>query len=237
MRTVLILAMFAASLADAAWSDYEETRDLTLDAEGVDTVEIDAGAGSLEVEGSADAAAISVTAIITVPGKNEEKAREIIESDMVLTLERAGDKAVLNAYFESDGWHWGDSPGIRLEVEVPRRLGLRIDDGSGSIEVRDVSGDIEIDDGSGSLKMVNVGGDIRIEDGSGSVTVENAGGNVSINDGSGSIMVSEVVGSVVIDDGSGSINVSDVDQDLIIEDDGSGSLSFARISGRVEKAD
>ena len=46
-----------------------------------------------------------------------------------------------------------------------------------------------------------------------------------------------VHGSVVIDDGSGDINVSDVEADLIIEDDGSGSLSFARVNGRVEKED
>lgn len=237
MRTYLLLGMFVASLTNAAWRDYEETRDLSLDAGGIDTLQIDAGAGSLEVRGNADANMISVTALIQVPGKKEEKALEIIESDLVLTLGRNGDKAVLNGYFESNGWGWGDSPSVRLEVEVPDQLGLEIDDGSGSIKVWDVSGNIEIDDGSGSLEMTNVGGDIRIEDGSGSFSVHGAGGDISINDGSGSITVEGVRGSVFVDDGSGSIDISDVDADLIIEDDGSGSLNFARINGRVEKDD
>ncbi len=236
MRTFLILGMFTASLVHAAWSDYEETRDLTLDAGGIDTVVIEAGAGSLEVRGSADAKSISVTALIQVPDK-EEKAQKGIESDLVLTLERDGDSAVLNGYFESSGWSWGDSPSIRLEVEVPDRVGLDIEDGSGSIKIWDVSGDIKIEDGSGSLQMSNVGGDIRIEDGSGSISVEGVGGDISIDDGSGSITVKDVRGSVIVDDGSGGINVSDVDADLIIEDDGSGSLNFARINGRVEKDD
>ncbi len=236
MRTFLILGMFTASLANAAWRDYEETRDLTLDAAGIDTVVIEAGAGSLEVRGNADANAISVTALIQVPEK-EEKALKIIESDLVLTLERDGDSAVLNGYFESNGWGWGDSPSIRLEVEVPDRVGLEVDDSSGSIIIRDVSGDIDIEDGSGSLQMSNVGGNVRIEDGSGSVSVEGVGGDISINDGSGSITVKDVRGSVVVDDGSGSINVTDVDADLIIKEDGSGSLNFARIEGRVEKDD
>ncbi len=236
MRTILILGMFTASLANAAWRNYEETRELTLDAGGIKTIEIEAGAGSLEVRGSADADAISVTALIQVPEK-EEKARKIIESDLVLTLERDGDLAVLNSYFESAGWHWGDSPSIRIEVEVPRRLGLEIEDGSGSIKIWDVSGDIEIEDGSGSLQMSNVGGDIRIEDGSGSVSVEGVGGDISIDDGSGSITIKDVRGSVIVDDGSGSINVTDVDADLIIKEDGSGSLSFARINGRIQKDD
>ncbi len=236
MRTFLILGMFTASLAHAAWRDYEETRDLTLDANGIETVVIEAGAGSLEVRGSADARSISVTAYIHVPAK-EAKALEIIESDMVLKLERDGDSAVLHGYFEHSGWNWGDSPSIRLEVEVPARVGLDIEDGSGSMHVRDVSGDIRIDDGSGSLKMSNVGGDIDIEDGSGSVSIEGVGGDISIDDGSGSITVKDVRGSVIIDDGSGSITVTDVDADLTIVDDGSGGLNFARIEGRVEKAD
>ena len=236
MRTFLILGMFTASLANAAWRDYEESRNLTLDAGGIDTVEIEAGAGSLEVRGSADAQAITVTALIQVPEK-EEKAQKIIESDLVLTLERNGDTAVLNGYFESSGWGWGDSPSIRLEVEVPERVALEIEDGAGSIKIWDVSGNIAIEDGSGSLQMSNVGGDIRIEDGSGSISVEGVGGDISIDDGSGSITVKDVRGSVVVDDGSGGINVTDVDADLIIEDDGSGALNFARIDGRVEKKD
>jgi hypothetical protein len=237
MRTLIILGMFTASLAHAAWSDYEESRELTLDASGISKLEIKAGAGSLEVSGSADADSITVTALIQVPGEKEEKAKKIIESDLVLTLERQGDAAVLNGYFESGGWGWGESPGVRLEVQVPGRVGLDVDDGSGSIEIRDISGDIDIEDGSGSLQMTNVGGDIRIEDGSGSVTVEGVGGDISITDGSGSITVRDVRGSVVVDDGSGSINVTDVDADLIIEDDGSGSLNFAGINGRVQKDD
>lgn len=236
MRTILILGMFTASLASAAWHDYEETRDFTLDASGVNTVDIQAGAGSLEVHGSKDARAISVTAIIQVP-ENEEKARKIIEKNMVLSLERNGDSAVLNGYFESSGWGWHDSPGIRLEVELPERMALKIDDGAGSIKIRDVSGDIRVEDGSGSLHMTNVGGDIVIVDGSGSLFVDGVGGSISIDDGSGSITVKNVRGSVVVDDGSGGISVTDVDEDLIIKDDGSGSLNFARVNGHVEKND
>jgi hypothetical protein len=237
MRTFLILGMFTASLANAAWRNYEEVRDLTLDAAAVRSVDIEAGAGSLEVRGIPGADRISVTALIQVPGTSDEKARKVIESDMVLTLEAEGDKAVLNGYFDSNGWVWDESPGIRLEVEVPQRVSLEINDGSGSIEIRDVAGDIKVEDDSGSLQMTNVGGEIRIDDSSGSISVEGAGGNISINDGSGSITVKDVRGGVTVDDGSGSINVSDIDADLIIENDGGGSLNFARINGSVESGD
>ena len=150
MRAFLVLGMFTASLSNAAWRDYQEARDLALDARGVNIVEIVTGAGSLEVRGNPNARKISVTAPIQVPGKNEEKARKVIESRLVLTLERDGDSAALNGYFDSSRWGWGGSPSVRLEVEVPESVGLDIQDGAGSIKVRGVLGDIIVEDGSGS---------------------------------------------------------------------------------------
>jgi hypothetical protein len=237
MRVFLILGMFTASLTNAAWHEYEEVRNLTLDAGGINTVEIEAGAGSLDVRGNPGAKKISVTALIQVPGKSDEKAQKVIESDLVLTLERDGDVAVLIGYFDSSSWGWDDNPSVRLEVEVPESVGLDIEDGAGSIEIRDVLGEIIVEDGSGSLQMTNIGGEVRVIDGSGSISVERVGGDISIEDGSGSITVQDVRGSVIIDDGSGSINVTDVDEDLVIENAGSGSLNFARVNGHVEKKD
>ena len=87
MRTILILAMFAASLADAAVSAYEEVRELTLDTSGVNTLKIEAGAGHLDVVGVPGSGAVTVTATIHVPGGDDDKTRAKIERDIVLTLE------------------------------------------------------------------------------------------------------------------------------------------------------
>jgi hypothetical protein len=234
MRSIIVMAMFTASLASAAWNDYEEQRDLNLSASGIDAVDIDAGAGSLEISGVSGADEIAVTAIILVPDRDDDKARKIIESDLVLTLEKQGDTAVLRAYFDHGSRLFGDSPRVQLIMRMPDNLNLAVEDGSGSMSVADISGTIDIEDGSGSITMTNVGGEVRINDGSGSITVDGVGGDISIDDGSGSIRVRGVAGSVVIDDGSGSINVSDVEQDLIIVDDGSGGLDFSDIKGQVE---
>ena len=131
-----------------------------------------------------------------------------------MTLERSGDTAILKSYFDYRGR--GDSPVIHLNVRMPAGLNLDVEDGSGSLKVMDVTGDINIDDGSGSITMDRVGGNVEIEDGSGSITVTEVGADLSINDGSGSIKAMSVGGSVTVDDGSGSINVRDVEEDLII---------------------
>jgi len=236
MRSILITTLFMATQATAAWSDYEEVRELSLGTGGIETLTIDNGAGSVDITGVSGTDEISVTATVLVPGKNEDKARRKIESSLVLTLEQVRETAVLKAYFKNGGglFSFGDSPSVRLEVRMPEQLRLEIDDGSGSIDITGVRGSIVVDDGSGSLTMTDVGGDVEIDDGSGSISVQGVGGDISINDGSGGIRVRDVAGSVIVDDGSGSIDVSDVEKDLIIVDDGSGGLDFSNISGRVE---
>ena len=234
MRAILILAMFTVSLANAGWNDYEEIRDLRLDARGIGALQIESGAGSLEVEGISGADEIVVKAIILVPGKSDEKAQKIIADNLVLVLEKRGDSAILKGYFDGNNWSWGDSASVRLEVHVPNNLSLDVEDSSGSIVINDVSGDIQIDDSSGSIKMGNVGGSVDIEDGSGSISVSGVGDDISIEDGSGSITVHDVQGSVFVDDGSGSVNVEGVAKDLIIKDNGSGSINYSDVQGNVE---
>jgi hypothetical protein len=237
MRNTVLLVVLVGGLPGVVLADVEEVRDLRLDTRGIDMLNIDAGAGSLEVVGVGGSDEIAVTATINVQGLSDARARDKIESDMVLTLEKDSGTARLNSYFDSGGWSFGGSPSIDLDVRMPEGMHLVVDDGSGSIEISNVRGDISVDDGSGSLTMTDVGGNVDIEDGSGTLTIEGVGGDLNIDDGSGSITVRQVAGSVVVDDGSGSIDVSDVAKDFIVVDDGSGGVTFANIGGRVQTDD
>jgi hypothetical protein len=237
MRYKTLLSTLAVLAAGTAAADYEEVRELKIDTRGIDLLNIDAGAGSLEVVGVSGSTEIVVTARISVPGTSDARARDKIESDMVLTLDKDSDTARLKSYFDSDGWGFGGSPTISLDVRMPESMHLVIDDGSGSIDISNVRGDISVDDGSGSLSMQDVGGNVAVEDGSGTITISGVGGDLEIDDGSGTITVRHVAGSVVIDDGSGSIDVTDVAEDLIIVDDGSGGFDYANIGGRVQTRD
>lgn len=217
MRSFIVMAMFAASLGHAAMNDYTEVRNLELDADEIEELSIDAGAGSMDITGIAGAKKITVKAIIEVPDVDDDKALRIIEREMKLSLDRSGSDALLNASFERRFMGFGShSARINIEISVPQGIAVIIDDGSGSIDVKNVA-------------------HVKIDDGSGSIDVERASGDVSIIDGSGSITVRDVQGSVTIDDGSGGIEVSDVEKDLIIIDDGSGGFTFSDIRGTVEQ--
>ncbi|MCH8135936.1 MAG: hypothetical protein IIB77_08170, partial [Proteobacteria bacterium] len=88
MRGFIVMAMFSASLVHASWSDYEEVRKLEVDASGVSEFVIDAGAGSMTVNGDAGAKSIEVTATIQVNTGDEEKARKAIAKRLTLTLDQ-----------------------------------------------------------------------------------------------------------------------------------------------------
>lgn len=232
LQTLLMMIMFVANLVQAAWTGHEEKRDLSLDADGVETLQVEAGAGSLDVTGAAGTR-IGVNAFIRVPGADADEAQEIIREHLVLSLDRHGRTADLKGYFE-DVNRWSDSPSVDLEVSLPQGMFLKIEDSSGSVEVQNVKGDIELDDGSGSVRMIDVGGRVTIRDGSGSIVIEGAGGDIAIVDGSGSVTVARVEGSVSVEDGSGSIDVSEISGDLIVPEAGSGSLDYSAVAGRVD---
>ena len=233
LQTLLMMILFAANLVHAAFNGQQEKRELSLDSAGVETIEIEAGAGSLDVTGIPGAGRILVVATIEVPDADADEAREIIEETLVLRLEKAGSRAALDGYFKDSRWSFRESPRVHLDVRVPEKLSLDIEDRSGPVDVRDVTGAIKLDDGSGSIRVAGNGGSLKIEDGSGSIEIERSGGDVTIVDGSGSIVIAGVEGSVTVTDGSGSIDVRDIAGDLVVLDDGSGSFDYSGIAGRV----
>ena len=198
----------------------QETRELRTQIADGGRFEIDAGAGSLTLKGDPASNAIEVRAEIYQVSAND---------NYTLTLElHDDDRARLVA---DAGSSFGGSDRIDLSITVPARLEVVIDDGSGSIRVETLVGDLDIVDGSGSIRVSDIQGSVTVEDGSGSIVVTGVSGNVAIDDGSGSISVGDAGGKVSISDGSGSIDVDGAD-DFELVDDGSGSVSTRNIRGR-----
>ncbi|MEQ8204772.1 MAG: hypothetical protein RIA65_01250 [Woeseia sp.] len=234
MKSTLILALFVATFAHAAWNDYEEVRELRLDSQGIDVLDVKAAAGRLHIVGAPGARHVTVTATIVLPGVDHNKAAELIDRDLELSLVPDGNVLRLVARFDHGSWSVGDSPHVHLDIQVPPAMALRLDDGSGSLDVKGTTSAIAIEDGSGSISLRDTGGPVSIDDGSGSIELQNIAGDIHIVDGSGSIRVRDVQGSVSIDDGSGSIEVRKVSRDLIILNDGSGGIRYSDIQGTVD---
>ena len=221
--------------------DYHRQQQLTIDANQLNTLVAETGAGSLVIKGIDGVNLIQLDADIY--------GYDGVEPELILT--REGDRAKLVANFDSFSrvLFNGSSPYIDITMTVPASMLLDIEDGSGSIDIKGVHADINIkdgsgsialdggrnlviDDGSGSIVLANVDGNINLEDGSGSIEINQVYGDVIVNDGSGSMTIQNVVGKVTIDDGSGDIRVEN-SKGLHIVESGSGDLSFDNINGSV----
>ena len=246
---LLILAVPVRGQRDGP-CEHEAMRTATLRAAGGARLELEAGAGSLQVTGRDGLAEVRVR------GRACAATEALLRELLIETSAGNGEVSVRTRHPEQSQRNWNDNYAyIDLVLEVPAGMSARIDDGSGSVvleglgetEIEDGSGDlritdgrgaVRIDDGSGSIDIEQVTGDVSIDDGSGDIDVRGVRGRVTLEDGSGEITVGDVTGTVhVRDDGSGSIRVRDVGGDLIVEDDGSGGVRHSGVRGRVQVPD
>jgi DUF4097 and DUF4098 domain-containing protein YvlB len=228
----------------------EQVKNLSLSAKGISELDIDCGAGFLKVYGREGLKEIKVKAEIVVKGGS---VKRVIQKYVKLSLKKRGRSAVLVSQID---WRRSSSlfksAVINLTVTVPKKMDLIVDDGSGSMEIKDITGDLKVDDGSGSMEIEDITGDLEVEDGSGDMKIEKIRGDVdiddgsgkmeardirgdiSIKDGSGSIYVRDIGGNVTVRDGSGSINIDGVEKNVNILRSGSGGLNIKNVKGKVK---
>ncbi len=218
------LGLFSTS-AHADWwgDDCREERRLSreVDLGGIQTVAIEAGAGSLEVSGRAGLGEARLVGFACA------RTAELVD-EVRLRVSRRGDTLVIETVLPKSR----DSQSrLDLEVELPKYLALRIRDSSGSLEVNDVAS-LELTDSSGSITVSRVPGEVYIvADSSGSIDLSDTGDVRIDRDSSGSIDVTRAASLHIEYDSSGSISASDVLGDVYIGSDSSGSIDVSDVGG------
>lgn len=233
MRILTATALLTALMSSAALADECKDINFTLDTDSIRNLDLSAGAGQLNITGSDDD-------VIEVRGRACAETNRQLD-DMDIEYRRRGDTWRVETDIPDADFSilrplslLGNSNNayIDIEITVPSGLMLDIEDGSGDINIQDVTGTLRIDDGSGSITMRGITGNVDIEDGSGGIDLRNIDGTVDINDGSGSITLASTR-DVRISDGSGSIDVRDVEGNVVVGDDGSGDIRIEGVSGSV----
>ena len=228
----------------------EHTLKLELPVAGLQNMQITCEAGFLKLYGVDGADHIKVSATVKIDSIPPDSVSDFLEQHVLLALERRSSKAFLESAFKKEHQMAADAR-IDLNVVVPKNLpvriedgsgrieikdlgaGLKINDGSGSIHIRDTRGNIRIEDGSGEIQITDVEGNLEVRDGSGTIAVESISGDVYIVDSSGDMMVKDVNGNLTVRDGSGAIEIQNVTQNVLIKEAGSGSLDIDGVKGEV----
>jgi len=205
-----VLASMAVAVAALADTAIDEVRN----AGPKDNVEISNVKGRIEVEGW-DKNEVRVTGTL---GKNVER----------LEFERDGDDTEIRVVKSGNGWRMGES---NLVIRLPFGNEVRIECGSGSIEVNGIKADLDLESISGSVRAVNCEGDIEAQSTSGSVKVLSSKGDVKAESVSGSVEVEGDFGEVEAKSVSGSVRVKTV-RDEVRARSISGSVEVVALSPR-----
>jgi hypothetical protein len=224
---------------------FEAPRNLDLSAAGVDTLEVRARAGGLEIRGEPGLDQVQVRGMACA-------SREADLEDIRLVQRREGDRLVVAVEIPDTSGLFNGQRRLDLKLRVPSRLTLDVDDSSGAASVENVAA-LRIDDSSGELRVSGIPGAVRIEDSSGAIDVRDVGSLHIPSDSSGEIRVADVRGDATIDsdssgaielrgiggnarigrDSSGSIEVEDVGGDFTVGSDGSGGIEHRGVRGKV----
>ena len=229
------------ALASAATAEYVEERTLHQSGEGVERIKIIAGAGDLEVVGIEDAEDVSVQATIRVEDLSGADAAAFIAEYVDLRFEiqsgtltfysEANNPGIIQSIFGEGG-----SAAVDLVVHMPRTWPLRVEDGSGDIDIDQLRAGVSVDDSSGEIEISSVAGGADIDDSSGDTTLRRIRGPVVVVDGSGDLWITDVRGEITVDDGSGTLEIRDVVGTITV-DDGSGHIVVEQVEGDVRILD
>lgn len=230
-----LVPIVLAALASGCWLPEPrtvETRELTLDAAGLDTLRVDVGDGDLAILGDPAIDAIEVRVVLRTSNALEDRddaAREALDA----RLEADGADGVLRVHFADavDGFtgYYAD-----VTVALPSALRVAARDGSGDVRVHDVAA-LDLDDDSGDVEICDVEGEVFVDDASGDLRVERTG-PVAVTDGSGELWITAARGDVVVEDDSGELLVDGVDGDVHVTD-ASGGIVIRHVAGVVTVRD
>jgi DUF4097 and DUF4098 domain-containing protein YvlB len=230
MKSKLVLILVLLPVIAFAGT-YRETRNLEVPSAGAHILRVRSGAGSLTLRGVEGTDLIKVTAEIESESTSKEEFQLLVDKLIQLDLRREYDQihlfsnAVIPPLTKIE-------VRIHLNIQLPVNMNVRITDGSGSLDITDMIGNLSIDDNSGGIIVRNVTGRIMVEDGSGDIEIQDVQGRLEIIDGSGQITIRRVTGDVTIKDASGGIEVNDIGGSVTVSD-GSGSIDIYRVKKNV----
>lgn len=225
---LLLSAVLVIPIQAHAWGgscEYSKEISRSIDLGSIRSIDVNAGAGSLEINGKKALDVVEIRADLCSSNEDELSKLDVIDKFEDGNL-------MLRTFFPTtDGWNKSGQSRIDLTLIVPSAATLVVKDSSGDAEISNVAG-LDLTDSSGGLEVEDIEGNLIITDSSGDIDIEDIAGDVTLTDSSGSIDVSDVKGSmIVLVDSSGSIEGSRIGKDMIVKADSSGSITADDVGG------
>jgi DUF4097 and DUF4098 domain-containing protein YvlB len=176
------------------------------------TLWLDTDLGSIVID-TDDTDKINVEVLKVVATSNEGKAKDVFE-DFVLDFNKKGNDLTIDGDYKRNNsifsWVSGKRLKVKFRITVPKKYNLQLKTSGGSINVREIEGNVKAKTSGGSLKFAYIKGSLRGRTSGGSITLEGCDSNAEVNTSGGSIRLGHVKGEVKARTSGGSIKVKEV---------------------------
>jgi hypothetical protein len=189
LLTLLAVAASGCMVVETVSAQAEGAFDKTLSVSGAIALDVSTGSGRITIrDGASDRVEIHGRIQAGNGLFSSRDAREVVSQlEAHPPIEQAGQTIRIGRITNPD---WRRNVSISYEIVVPARADITSRSGSGSLTLRNVTGDLEASTGSGSITLAGIRGGLRARTGSGSVRVQGEqAGRWELETGSGSIDV------------------------------------------------
>ena len=169
---IAFLATFAIPL-----NIYAKDIEKTLDVEFGGTLNLRTDAGSVEIETHNQNTAIIE---VSINGKNKDNFEVSIEeknNEVIVIGEREGKKS----------WGSWNSPKVKYYITLPEQFNIELKTAGGSIQIEDITGDVDANTSGGSIRISSITGEVDIHTSGGSIDAKNIVGEIDAHTSGGSI--------------------------------------------------
>jgi len=210
------------------WGDsrakFEKTVELRHPMPSGSTLVVSTASGSIDVAGQ-DTDEGHVVATIRARASTDDEARELAEQ-VEVRFEEAGNRLEIKA--DKPSLSSNRSISVSYVIIVPRQTHVQCESASGSLKVRDLTGNVNAHTASGSVEAAGIKGAVSLGSASGSVHCDNvSGGDINLDTASGSVHLSNAseAGTCRAHSSSGSVHLRHVQAGSIHMDSTSGSAT------------
>lgn len=96
---------------------------------------------------------------------------------------------------------------------VPAGLDVKVNTGTGDINLQDVNAEIDVNTGTGEIRLKGFDGVANLNTGTGNIAAEKSSGKINLNSGTGDVSLSQVKGSLSANSGTGDVHAKGISPD------------------------
>jgi len=195
-------------------AEFEKMVELEHPMEAGSTLAVSTASGSIDVAGEQTERCHAI-ATIRARAATEEEAEELAEQ-VEIRIEPSPGKLQIKA--DRPRWLKNKSISISYEITVPHETHVECSSASGSLDLADLTGNVNADAASGSVEAERITGSVRLHTASGSVRGEEIrGGDAHLDSASGSVRLLQAseMGRCELHAASGTVAAEQVDADSV----------------------